>query len=231
MGTRLSSCGFGFSHPALNSPWHHRLKPNYDSDCKMWHLASCHTPLYFCFAQVCVSVWAAVRTCLDLLFPVAAAITSSYREFLSFLPLPESVDWTCCWNGCQVGVLRLLLICGFLQWCHLSSQNHRVFKILWYDSHSKQKGELPVELSAAWCFTWQKLWATTGTMSVESSAVRAPLTLRWSLTAHWDHLINTWWSHKTAHMFAFPVPLNVTFLAPPVLLLSLTHFCWSSLYN
>lgn len=123
MGTSLSSCGFGFSHPALNSPWHKRLKPNYDCDCKMWHLASCHTLLYFCFAQVCVSVWAAVRTCLDLLFPVAAAITSSYREFLSFLPLVESVDWTCCWNGCQVGVLELLIICGFLQWCHLRSQN------------------------------------------------------------------------------------------------------------
>lgn len=40
MGTSLSSCGFGFSHPALNSPWHNRLQPNYDSDCKMWQVVT-----------------------------------------------------------------------------------------------------------------------------------------------------------------------------------------------
>lgn len=89
-GNTLSSCGSPLSQLCIPPD---SLKPNYDSDCKMWHLASCHTLLYFCFAQVCVSVRAAVGTCSDLLASPCWCCNHVFLRGILQLPAAARVCW------------------------------------------------------------------------------------------------------------------------------------------
>lgn len=71
------------------------MKSNCDSDCKMWCLASCHTLGYCCFTEVCVSVWAVVETCLDLLASPCGCCNHVFLQGIFQLP---AAAWLC-WLG------------------------------------------------------------------------------------------------------------------------------------
>lgn len=93
------------SHPVFIIPpdTNAFLKWNCDSDCKMWYLASCHTLVCFCFAWVCVSIWAVVGTCSDLLASPCGCCNHVFLQGIFQLP---AAAWVC-WLGLLLTVIRL----------------------------------------------------------------------------------------------------------------------------